>query len=182
MEGGALHPRIMGHVTPDESGLRRLRCRRRVYNVDLRICWALLSSGIHCRPARCEASITHGRQHMTEAKGTKKVRNITFRLTDEQYAQVEDAALSAGEDPNSWCRKVALSQLTEGVTLSKNERLLYQESALLRFLVGHGFKVLLSGNEATAANWKKLTAQADRRSDEIVEELLSRRKLSSGDG
>jgi hypothetical protein len=113
---------------------------------------------------------------MSETKATKKARNITFRLTDEQYTQVENAALSAGEDPNRWCRKVTLSQLSEGVAFSKNERLLYQEIALLRFLLGHGFKLLLGANETTAAAWKKLMVQADQRSDTIVEELLSRRK------
>jgi hypothetical protein len=46
---------------------------------------------------------------------------------------------------------------------------------LLRFLLGHGFKMLFSGNENTAATWKKLTAQADQRTEEILNELLSRR-------
>ena len=113
---------------------------------------------------------------MKETKETKKTRNITFRLTDEEYAQVEKAGLSSGDDPNNWCRKTATSQSSEGYTFTKNERLIYQEIALLRFLVGHGFKLLLSGDEGTAASWRKLTAQADQRSDKIVEELLSRRQ------
>lgn len=113
---------------------------------------------------------------MKESKETKKTRNITFRLTDEEYAQVEKAGLSAGDDPNNWCRKAAISQSSEGHTFTKNERLIYQEVALLRFLLGHGFKLLFSRNEASAATWKKLTAQADQRSERIVDELLSRRK------
>ena len=80
---------------------------------------------------------------MKESKETKKTRNITFRLTDEEYAQVEKAAETAGDDPNNWCRKAAIDKASEGFALSKNERLLYQEVALLRFLVGHGFKLLL---------------------------------------
>jgi hypothetical protein len=47
---------------------------------------------------------------------------------------------------------------------------------LLRFLVGHGFKLLLGQTEATATEWKRLTIQADQRSDKIVEELLKRRR------
>ncbi len=112
---------------------------------------------------------------MKETKETKKSRNITFRLTDEEYGQVEKAATAAGDDPNNWCRKAAVSQLSEGHTFTTNERLIYEEIALLRFLVGHGFKLAFGRNEATAATWKKLTAQADQRSDEIVAELLSRR-------
>jgi hypothetical protein len=106
---------------------------------------------------------------------TKRTKNIAFRLTDEEYDQNEKAAAGAGDDPNTWCRKLTLSQSSEGHAFTKNERLLYQEIALLRFLVGHGFKLLLAGDDATAATWKKLTAQADQRSENIVDELLSRR-------
>jgi len=88
---------------------------------------------------------------------------------------VEKAAVSAGDYPNNWCRKTAVDQSSEGYAFTKNERLIYQEVALLRFLVGHGFKLLLSTNDATAAEWKRLTAQADQRSEKIVAELLSRR-------
>lgn len=112
---------------------------------------------------------------MKETKEIKKTRNITFRLTDEEYAQVEKAASASGDDPNIWCRKTAVGQSSEGYAFTKNERLIYQEVALLRFLVGHGFKLLLGTNDATAADWKKLTAQADQRSEKIVQELLSRR-------
>src|SRR5947199_3068313 len=113
---------------------------------------------------------------MKESKEIKKTRNVTFRLTEEEYAQVEKAAAAAGDDPNNWCRKVAIDKSSEVFALSKNERLLYQEVALLRFLVGHGFKLLLGASDVTAGEWKKLTAQADHRSDEIVNELLSRRR------
>ena len=106
---------------------------------------------------------------------TKRTKNIAFRLTDEEYLQVEKAATATGDDPNTWCRKLALTQSSEGHTFTKNERLIYQEIALLRFLVGHGFKLLLGRNEVTAETWKKLTTQADQKSDKIVEELLSRR-------
>lgn len=113
---------------------------------------------------------------MKETKETKKTRNITFRLTDKQYEQVEKAGLAAGDDPNNWCRKTAVGQSSEGYAFTKNERLIYQEVALLRFLVGHGFKLLLGGDETTAAAWKKFTAQADQQSQRIVDELLSRRQ------
>jgi hypothetical protein len=106
---------------------------------------------------------------------SKRTRNIAFRVNDEDYAKIAKAAEAAGDEPNNWCRKVAFSQLTEGHTFTTNERLIYQEVALLRFLLGHGFKMLFSGNENTAATWKKLTAQADQKSEEIVNELLSRR-------
>ncbi|MGZ8874238.1 MAG: plasmid mobilization protein [Halobacteriota archaeon] len=106
---------------------------------------------------------------------TKRTKNIAFRLTDDEYTQIEKAATAAGDDPNTWCRKLALTQSTEGHMFTKNERLIYQEIAILRFLIGHGFKLLFSRNETTAATWKQLTTQADQKSDQIVSELLSRR-------
>jgi uncharacterized protein (DUF1778 family) len=106
---------------------------------------------------------------------TKRTRNIAFRLTDEEYGQIEKAASASGDDPNTWCRKLALAQSIEGYALTKNERLIYQEIAILRFLVGHGFKLAFGRNETAAATWKQLTVQADQQSDAIVNEVLSRR-------
>jgi hypothetical protein len=107
---------------------------------------------------------------------TKRTRNIAFRVTDEDYARIENAAIAAGDDANNWCRKAVMHGLSEGHSFTKNEKLIYQEIALLRFLIGHGFKLLLSRTEDTADKWKKLTAQADQKSEEIVKELLSRRR------
>ena len=107
---------------------------------------------------------------------TKRTRNIAFRLTDDEYKLIEKVAEASGDDPNTWCRKTALAHSNEGYTFTKNERLIYQEIALLRFLIGHGFKLLFSKNEAAAAAWKKLTVQADQHSAQIVDEVLSRRR------
>ena len=114
-----------------------------------------------------------GRCEMSE---TKRTRNVAFRVTDAEYERIERAATASGDDANNWCRKAALGHLSKGHNFTENERLIYQEIALLRFLLGHGFKLLFSRNQETAATWKKLTTQADQRSDEIVDELLSRRK------
>jgi hypothetical protein len=106
----------------------------------------------------------------------KRTRNIAFRVTNEEHERIEQTATGAGDDPNNWCRKAALSQLSEEHSFTKNERLIYKEIALLRFLIGHGFKLLFSRSETTAAAWKNLTTQADQHADEIVKEVLSRRK------
>src|ERR1044071_6871763 len=99
---------------------------------------------------------------------TKRTRNIAFRLTDEEYGQIEKAATASGDDPNTWCRKTALGQSTGDYPFTKNERLIYREIAVLRFLIGHGFKLAFGRNETAAATWKKLSGQADQRPDEIL--------------
>ena len=110
---------------------------------------------------------------MSEAK---RIKYISFRLTDDEYREIERAAVAVGDDPNNWCRNLALTASREGALSGKTGRLIYTELAILRFLIGHGFKLLFSRNAAEATAWTKLTTQADQRSDDIVQELLSRRK------
>ena len=110
---------------------------------------------------------------MSEAKRT---RHINFRVTDEEYREIEKAAVASGDESNNWCRKLALSVASEGPLFGKTGRLIYTELAILRFLIGHGFKMLFSRSEGEAAAWTKLTTQADNKANEIVTELLSRRK------
>ena len=106
---------------------------------------------------------------------TKRTRHINFRVTDEEYREIEKAAAAAGDEPNNWSRTLVLSAAREGPLAGKTARLIYTELAILRFLIGHGFKLLFSRSAADAAAWTKLTVQADQKADVIVNELLSRR-------
>ena len=110
---------------------------------------------------------------MSEAKRTK---SVSFRLTDEEYREIEKAAVAAGDEPNNWCRQLAVTAAREGPLFGKTGRLIYTELAVLRFLIGNGLRILFSRNEGEAAAWTKYTAQADQKADEIAAELLSRRK------
>ena len=51
---------------------------------------------------------------MTEAIERKKTKIISFRVTHEEYAQIEGVALATGEGPNGWCRNIALTEAPEG--------------------------------------------------------------------
>jgi hypothetical protein len=114
---------------------------------------------------------------MGEVRETKKTKHIAFRVTDDEYAQIERIALAVGDDPNNWCRMVIVSAAREGSGLTKADRLIYEEIARVRYLVGNGFRILFGyREEATAANWKFITAQADQRAGPIADGLLSRRK------
>ena len=113
---------------------------------------------------------------MSSVAATRKNKLIAFRVTDEEYAHIEKSALAHDEDANSWCRKLAVTQSRDGYGLTKTEQLLYEEIARVRYLVGCGFRILLSSKEATATMWKKITADADHKADIIADDLLSRRK------
>lgn len=81
---------------------------------------------------------------MSEVKETKKTKLLAFRVTDEEYAQIERIAFALGDDPNNWCRSITIAEAREGFGLTKTERLLYEEIARVRFLVGHGFRIPFS--------------------------------------
>ncbi|MEK6334813.1 MAG: hypothetical protein AABM67_07685 [Acidobacteriota bacterium] len=113
---------------------------------------------------------------MSEVRETKKTKLIAFRVTDEEYAHIDRIALARGEDPNNWCRNITVTEAREGFGLTKTERLIYEEIARVRYLAGHGFRLLLGSKEATATAWQKLTADADHSSEIIADNLLSRRQ------
>jgi uncharacterized protein (DUF1778 family) len=106
---------------------------------------------------------------------TRKTKTIAFRVTDEEYKQIEDAAAATGEDPNEWCRSLSLAQSSRGDGLSRNERLIYEELARVRYLVGHGFR-MLAGEELSIEAWEKATGVADQKGAQIADALLGRRK------
>lgn len=87
---------------------------------------------------------------MSELKETKKTKSVAFRLTDEEYAQAERVAMAAGDTTNNWCRTLALAVANAGHDMTKNQRLIYEEIAGVRCLVGNGFRLLLGSEPMTA--------------------------------
>jgi|SRR5215510_15269715 len=105
----------------------------------------------------------------------RKSRLIAFRVTDDEYAQIERSALAHGDDPNNWCRNIIITQSGEGFGFTRTERLIYEEIARVRYLVGNGFRLLIGSEGPNGVTWRKVTAQADQRREMIVDDLLSRR-------
>ena len=110
---------------------------------------------------------------MTE---TKRTKNITFRLTDTEYDRVERVAAASDDDPNMWCRNLALKQSSEVHMFTGDEQLVYEQIATLRFLTGDGVQSLAGTNEKLMYEWKMLRQQADENAAEIAQELVEQRK------
>src|SRR5438309_7767853 len=113
---------------------------------------------------------------MSESNGTKKNKTIAFRLTEEEYALAESAARAVGDETNNWVRNVVIARANTGQGMIKAQRLIYEELARVRYLAGHGFRLLFGSESVRAADWKKITADADQSSEIIASHLLSRRK------
>lgn len=110
---------------------------------------------------------------MNEAKKTKI---ITFRVTEDEYKKIEDAAIAQGTDPNDWCRQTAVGHSS---LLTIPETMIYKEIAALRWLLEGGFLLEFSGDSAVVARWRKMIAEAEQGADEFVDKLLAKRKLGS---
>ena len=107
---------------------------------------------------------------MTEVK---RIKFITFRVTPDEYTQIERAASESELEPNNWCRDLALSVANGGQRFTINERILHTEISQLRLLVAHGFSVIFGRNTAEASTWDKLVTQTVQSTEEIVIELQS---------
>src|SRR6185295_1595964 len=60
----------------------------------------------HCRMRECAHCARARKREMSEAKRT---RSVSFRLTDEEYGAIEKTAAAAVDEPNNWCRQLAIT-------------------------------------------------------------------------
>lgn len=104
----------------------------------------------------------------------KKSQYISFRVTDEELKAIEGVAAATGEKTRDWCRQVVLEKAGRERAMTKGERLLYEELSRVRYLVGHGFRLLLEGEGETAHAWEDARAMADHKAKEIADQLLAR--------
>ena len=102
-----------------------------------------------------------------------KGRVVSFRVDDEEWKLLENAAGASGARVRDWCRNLALETAGRERGLTKNERLLYEELGRLRYLVGHGLRLLADGN-LTAQEWENTRAAADHNAAKIADTMLAR--------
>jgi hypothetical protein len=109
-------------------------------------------------------------------KNLNRDRIVTFRVTEDEYAGIANASLAADDEPNSWCRNVALSSINKAQTTIDN-RAIYTEIACLRHLFHHGFNILFSNdsNALKASAWDMLGKFTNDHANAIYEQLLKER-------
>ena len=128
----------------------------RVYAARITLCWSNSCNGLHVYAAKLtNAECAQCSDQRKKKMNAKRIKSISFRLTEEEYGEIDKAA-AAGDEPNNWCRQLALTAALEGPLFGKTGRQIYTELAILRFLIGHGFKLLFSRNAGEATAWTKL--------------------------
>ncbi|MCI0389868.1 MAG: hypothetical protein MOB07_14055 [Acidobacteria bacterium] len=103
-----------------------------------------------------------------------KERFISFRVSEEEYALIEEIAWKGGKKPNEWSRKLVLSEAAKGNAMTGIERLLYEEIARVRYLLGNGFS-LMSVGKLTGDEWQRRVDEADKNRGAIAQSLFNRR-------
>lgn len=112
-----------------------------------------------------------------QEREVKKTRTIGFRVTEEVWQQLEKEISGTDETPHDWCREVVLERLRKEQGLTKNQRLIYEELARVRYLIGYGFG-LLADNQLTPQEWETKRQNADQSGAEIAQVLLDRQRAN----
>ena len=69
-------------------------------------------------------------------KGEIKDGYISFRVSWSEYRGIEEQAEKRGEDVNEWCRNLVLAESGKDFGLIASERILLEEIAVIRHLLG----------------------------------------------
>ena len=102
----------------------------------------------------------------------KKSQYISFRVTDEELNEIEEAAVAAGAKARDWCRRVVLEKVRREHGMTKSERLIYEELSRVRYLIGHGFR-LIANDKLGPQEWENARATADHKAAQIADQLLA---------
>jgi len=102
---------------------------------------------------------------------------ISYRLTDAVWLRVEQEAAETRLTTHEWCRLAVLEKLNDDHGLSRNERILFEQFASVRYLLTHGFQ-LLADDKLTSEQWQKFRAIAWERTSEIADVALAKRTNS----
>jgi hypothetical protein len=119
-------------------------------------------------------------QHFSESSSEKvvndaqrsknKTRNISFRVTEEQYAEIERVAFLMKEGPNSCCRRITLTGVRGGPGLTRTEQLLHKDIARVRYLMEATFGMLFGSDQATNG---RSTPEVNQQTKEVADDILS---------
>src|SRR5690349_22043232 len=114
--------------------------------------------------------ILQGRVSMAK-RNVRYPHTIGFRVTDETWFAIQREIANTDLTPHDWCRLVVLDNLDRGFGLTKKERIFFQQSAAIRYLVANGFQ-LLADDRLNTEEWKKLRMFSKEKIDIISERAL----------
>jgi uncharacterized protein (DUF1778 family) len=108
-------------------------------------------------------------------KHPRRTHAITFRVAEDEYNQIALAALEAGTTPTDWCRDHCIDKSeARDRMMSEGQRIMFQELATLRFLVGSVVgTVAIESNLLTKEKWEEMLRQAREQAAQHSNQLLA---------
>ena len=102
----------------------------------------------------------------------KKERTISFRITEEEWSDIEKRAATVRESPHQWARSALLEKLHSNDELTRGDRFLFHHIVRAQYLLTYGFQ-MLADDSLTSEDWKKLRVNAKHRVSELAENALA---------
>ena len=103
----------------------------------------------------------------------EKERTISFRITEEEWSNIEKRASTVPESPHQWARSAMLEKLHGNDELTSGDRFLFHHIVRAQYLLTYGFQ-MLADDSLTSEDWKKLCVNAKPKVSEIAESALTR--------
>jgi hypothetical protein len=102
----------------------------------------------------------------------EKERTISFRITEEEWSDIEKRAATSRESPHQWARSALLEKLIRNDELTRADRFLFHHLVRAQYLITQGFQ-MLADQSLTSEDWKKLRVNSKVRVSELVESALA---------
>ena len=102
----------------------------------------------------------------------EKERTISYRITEQEWIEIEKRITSGGESPHQWARSALVEKLRRNDELTRADHFLFSHLVRAQYLITQGFQMLADQN-LTSEDWKKLRVNAKLRVPELVESALA---------
>ncbi len=103
----------------------------------------------------------------------EKERTISFRITEEEWTDIEKRAATVRESPHQWARSAMLEKLHGNHELTSGDRFLFHHIVRAQYLLTYGFQ-MLADDRLTTEDWNKLCVNAKQKVFELAENALAR--------
>ena len=102
----------------------------------------------------------------------EKERTISFRITEEEWSEIEKRAATVQESPHQWARSAMFEKLRRNDELTRGDRFLFLHLVRAQYLITQGFQ-MLADDSLTSEEWKKLRVNAKHKVSELAESALA---------
>ena len=102
----------------------------------------------------------------------EKERTISYRVTEEEWNEIEKRAATVQESPHQWARSAMFEELRRNDELTRGDRFLFHHLVRAQYLITQGFQ-MLADDSLTSEDWKKLRVNAKHKVSELAENALA---------